>query len=110
MGDGIAEPVLTKTLRYDRRSAWVAEREQRKAVYSTSSAHGGEVLIGSCAMMLNAFQTAVNVLGLSLQRAVDMCCCSPAKIARLPHTGSLHVGMRADMVLLNEKLEVNAVF
>eukprot|EP00929_Paragymnodinium_shiwhaense_P105121 TRINITY_DN70042_c0_g1_i1.p1 TRINITY_DN70042_c0_g1~~TRINITY_DN70042_c0_g1_i1.p1 ORF type:complete len:463 (+),score=68.55 TRINITY_DN70042_c0_g1_i1:61-1449(+) len=107
--DGIAEPKAGATLRYCEREAFVKERDGKLAVYSTAVDHGGEVLIGSCAMMLDAFRTAVNVLGASLCRAVDMCCSTPASVAMLPHLGSLHVGKRADIVLLSDQLEVECV-
>eukprot|EP00930_Biecheleria_cincta_P087782 TRINITY_DN77014_c0_g1_i1.p1 TRINITY_DN77014_c0_g1~~TRINITY_DN77014_c0_g1_i1.p1 ORF type:complete len:457 (+),score=59.67 TRINITY_DN77014_c0_g1_i1:119-1489(+) len=107
--DGIAEPVCGMTMKYCGREAAVEGSRGKLAVYSTSVDKGHKVLIGSCAMMLDAFRTAVNVLGVSIARAVDFCCCTPAAIAGLPHVGALRPGMRADLVLLNDDLEVEQV-
>jgi N-acetylglucosamine-6-phosphate deacetylase len=60
-------------------------------------------------MILDAFRTAVRALGTSLQRAVDMCSSTPAAVAGLTHIGSIQVGKRADLVLLNSNLEVEKV-
>ena len=57
-------------------------------------------------MMLDNFRTAVNVLGADVQRAVDLCCTTPATIAGLRHLGTLEPGKRADLVLLSASLEV----
>ena len=50
-------------------------------------------------MMLDAMRAAVDVLGLSLPAAVDMCAGAPARIAGLAHVGTLEAGKRADLAL-----------
>merc|ERR1711924_542360 len=108
--DSIAPPKVGHRMLYASRDAAVEEKDGKVAVYSTSAKDGGEVLIGSCIAILDAFRTALRTLGLSLQRAVDMCCCTPAAVADLSHVGSISPGKRADLVLLSSDLEVQKVF
>eukprot|EP00931_Biecheleriopsis_adriatica_P076626 TRINITY_DN50314_c0_g1_i1.p1 TRINITY_DN50314_c0_g1~~TRINITY_DN50314_c0_g1_i1.p1 ORF type:complete len:481 (+),score=61.49 TRINITY_DN50314_c0_g1_i1:78-1520(+) len=123
--DGIAEPVPGLRIKYAGRVAEVKERDGRGAVYSTSALGGDEVLVGSCIALLDAFRTAakcdlagvaalgrsiaVKTLGLELCRAVDMCCCTPAVVAKLPHIGNLRVGQRADILLMDMNLDLKTV-
>ena len=44
-------------------------------------------------------RAAIDVLGLSLPAAVDMCAGAPARIAGLTHVGTLEAGKRADLLL-----------
>ncbi|CAK0870319.1 unnamed protein product [Prorocentrum cordatum] len=109
--DGISEPVLGKESKYADRVATV-ERDANGGigVYSVGADSGKKLLVGSCIMILDAFRTAVQVLDVGLCRAVDLCCCTPAAVARLPHTGSLAPRRRADLVLLDGDLDVCKVF
>jgi len=108
--DGIAEPVPGLRLKYAGRIAEVRKRDGQDAVYSTSAVDGHEVLVGSCIALLDAFRTAVKTLGLDLCRAVDMCCCTPARVAKLPHIGTLRAGQRADVLLMDKNLGLEMVF
>jgi N-acetylglucosamine-6-phosphate deacetylase len=84
-------------------------------------------LIGSCITMHDAFVNAHLKLGVAIERAVDLCCCTPARVARLEHIGQLTgaprsecciemrsagvtaVGRRADLVMMSNELQVEQV-
>jgi len=97
--DGIAEPVLGQRLEYDGRWGEVVEKGGRRQVVLTQPESMAGTLIGSCIMMLDALRAGVDVLGLSLPAAVDMCAGAPARIAGLAHVGTLEAGKRADLAL-----------
>mmetsp|Transcript_13788 Transcript_13788/g.32619 ORF Transcript_13788/g.32619 Transcript_13788/m.32619 type:complete len:116 (+) Transcript_13788:254-601(+) len=67
---------------------------------------GGGPLAGSCRPVLSSLRRLVHRHGVSLRDAVMMCCTSPARVANLSHVGTIDVGMRADMLLLDEGLEL----
>eukprot|EP00811_Abedinium_folium_P033820 NODE_6754_length_1642_cov_3.261386.p3 GENE.NODE_6754_length_1642_cov_3.261386~~NODE_6754_length_1642_cov_3.261386.p3 ORF type:complete len:276 (+),score=84.55 NODE_6754_length_1642_cov_3.261386:771-1598(+) len=105
--NGIAEPKLGHQVKYFDRVGVVKDVDGRLAV----RAHDGEkVLVGSCAMMVECFRTAVEILSLGLCRAVDLCSCTPAAVAGLGHIGVLRPGKRADFILLSSSLDIEKVF
>ena len=77
--------------------------------------------------MHDAFVNAHLKLGVTVERAVDLCCCTPARVARLEHIGQLTgaprsecciemrsagvtaVGRRADLVMMSNELQVEQV-
>jgi N-acetylglucosamine-6-phosphate deacetylase len=66
-------------------------------------------LAGSVLTMSGAVRNMVNLVGLSLPEAVRMASLNPARRHKLDHEiGSLAVGKRADLVLLDANLEVSA--
>lgn len=68
----------------------------------------GGSLAGSVLTMDQAVRNAVRA-GLSLEQAVSLASRHPANYLGLPHKGRLEVGADADIVVLNDALEVNAV-
>ena len=65
--------------------------------------------MGSAISLLDAFRSAANVLRLGLERAVDLCSTTPARVAGLGHVGAIEIGRRADLVLLSDDLDVRRV-
>lgn len=64
-------------------------------------------LAGSDLDMASAVRNAVDRLGLSLPRALSMASLAPARFLRLDHElGRIAVGYRADLVLLDDSLNV----
>jgi N-acetylglucosamine-6-phosphate deacetylase len=102
--DGSAEPIEGLEFLLTGRTAKVVMKNGIPRVELATES--GSVLAGSSIMMLDAFRTAVQILGADVGRAVDMCSTTPAKIAGLPHVGTLECGMRADLVLLSDSLNV----
>lgn len=72
-------------------------------------AEGGSIA-GSTLTMDVAFRRAVQVVGLSLPEAVEITSRTPARVLGLSDTvGSIDVGKVADLVVLNDSLEVAGV-
>jgi N-acetylglucosamine-6-phosphate deacetylase len=68
-------------------------------------------LAGSTLTMDGAVRHAVHCLGLPIHQAAIAAATTPATVLGLGHrTGSLHPGKDADLVVLDERLEVEAVF
>ena len=89
------------TMEYGGRSSEVVTKNGVTQVVLTSPPEKKGTLIGSCIMMMDALRAAVDVLGMSLPQAVDMCASSPARIVDLGHIGTLEPGKRADLLLLS---------
>jgi N-acetylglucosamine-6-phosphate deacetylase len=67
------------------------------------------VLAGSVLTMPEAIRSLVR-LGATFEQAIDAATRAPARAARRRDVGNLHVGAAADVVMLDERLEVNRVF
>ena len=67
------------------------------------------VLAGSTAALLDAVRN-LHALGVSLADAVEAATAVPARILQRPELGSLRPGMPADVVVLDDALEVSSVF
>jgi len=70
---------------------------------------GSDTLAGSSISMLDALRNVV-AFGLPLEDAVYAASTAPAMAAGLADTGEIKCGKRADLLLLDEKLELRAVF
>jgi len=103
--DGIAEPLPGLKMMHTGRTSEVVVQNGIPQVVLTTPEQSG-VLIGSCIMLLDAFKTAINILGLDVATAVEMCSCLPARIAGLSHIGTLDVGKRADILLFSDSLHL----
>jgi N-acetylglucosamine-6-phosphate deacetylase len=68
----------------------------------------GGVLAGSTLTMIDAVRN-LHALGASLEQAVDAATEVPARVLRLPAAGRLAAGLPADVVVLNDELEVERV-
>ena len=95
--DGIALPEPGKMLNYGSgRVAAVMGSPLAVQLVEPENMYG--TLVGSCAMMLDVFRRLVGRLGVPLGTAVEMCSCTPARIAGVARKcGSLEVGKRADL-------------
>jgi len=68
-------------------------------------------LAGSCLTMLAALQNAVRMCGISLADAARMASTTPATLLGLDQQqGHLAAGLQADMVLLNDRLQLQQVW
>ena len=75
-----------------------------------TSLRGGNVLAGSTITLLQALQRAVILAGLSLQEAVTLATHAPAHAMGLAsHKGNLEVGADADLLILNQELNLRTV-
>jgi N-acetylglucosamine-6-phosphate deacetylase len=70
---------------------------------------GTSTLAGSCTTMHAIFVTLLTTFGLPLEEASALCSGTPARVARLPHVGSLDVGKRADLVCLASIAEPHTI-
>lgn len=68
----------------------------------------GGVLAGSTLTMIDAVRN-LHALGASLEQAIDAATDVPARVLRLPTTGRLAAGLPADVVVINDELEVERV-
>lgn len=69
-----------------------------------------QAFAGSVATMDRLVRNMVNLAGVSLSDAVTMATATPAKAANLAYKGQLKPGFDADIVLLDEDLQVTAVY
>ena len=69
-----------------------------------------QAFAGSVATMDRLVRNMVNLAGVSLSDAVTMATATPAKVANLAYKGQLKPGFDADIVLLDEDLQVTAVY
>jgi N-acetylglucosamine-6-phosphate deacetylase len=67
------------------------------------------VLAGSTATMAQVFRMWVGQCGLSVPDAARLCATTPATILNLPDRGEISAGRRADIVVLDDDLDVAAV-
>jgi N-acetylglucosamine-6-phosphate deacetylase len=67
-------------------------------------------LAGADLDMATAVRNSVSLLGLDLARALRMASTYPAAFMRLTDRGRIAPGLRADLVLLGEALEVRATW
>lgn len=70
---------------------------------------GTDTLAGSAISLLYGVRKAVE-FGIPLADAAYAASTAPAKAISLKDTGSIEIGMCADLIVLNEKLELQAVF
>ncbi|MGN6396305.1 MAG: N-acetylglucosamine-6-phosphate deacetylase [Mucilaginibacter sp.] len=63
-------------------------------------------LSGSCLTMLKAIQNCVAYAGIPLAEAINMASLYPAQLAKMPHKGRIAAGCDADMIIFNDKYEV----
>ena len=65
------------------------------------------ILCGSCCDMLTTFKNLINVFNVNIDDAIGFCSYNPAKVAKISNrVGSLEVGKRADMILLDNDLKL----
>jgi N-acetylglucosamine-6-phosphate deacetylase len=69
---------------------------------------GDDALSGSALTMAQAFRNAVQRFGRSIGEASALCSATPAAVLHEPRKGLLAAGMDADLVLLDEGLNVRA--
>ena len=63
-------------------------------------------LSGSCLTMLWAAKNCVEQVGIDLAEAINMASLYPAQLAKMPHKGRIAAGCDADMIVFNDKYEV----
>jgi N-acetylglucosamine-6-phosphate deacetylase len=68
------------------------------------------VLAGSFTSLLDAVRLMIQVTGASLSQAVAMAAENPARLMRLSQQGTIAVGARADLLVLDRDLNLKAVF
>lgn len=68
-----------------------------------------DLIQGSCLTMLTAFRNLIN-WGFSIEDSIKMTSTTAARIYSLSDRGSISIGKRADLVLLNTNLDVESVF
>lgn len=68
-----------------------------------------DTLAGSTLTMIDAFKNIIK-LGFSLREAVKMTSLNPAKSIGLESVGSIERGFKADLVVINERLEIERVY
>lgn len=68
-----------------------------------------DLIQGSCLTMLEAFKNLIG-WGISIEDAIKMTATTPARIYSLSDRGTIEVGKRADLVLLNSNLGVESVY
>ena len=66
------------------------------------------VLAGSVLTMIEAVQN-LHALGVPLAEAVDAATAVPARVLGLPEIGRLDVGLPADIVILDDNVEIERV-
>ena len=64
---------------------------------------------GSCGTLHGAFVELVQTHSRPFGDAVAMCSSNPARIAGLQHVGTLEVGRRADIVMMDDELAIQSV-
>lgn len=65
-------------------------------------------IAGSCISMIDAIQNMKTYCDCTMNEIVQMACTNPAKIAQAKTKGSLTIGMDADMITLNDNLELQS--
>jgi N-acetylglucosamine-6-phosphate deacetylase len=71
---------------------------------------GTEAIAGSTLTMARAVQSAVSLMGIAVEDAVQMASANPARLLGLDgRKGAIAAGCDADLVVLNERLAVTAV-
>ena len=70
---------------------------------------GSDTLAGSSSNLLEEVRNLVS-FGFSLEDAIYTVTAAPAKAARLENVGAIGVGKQADLLLLTEELELDAVY
>jgi len=63
-------------------------------------------LSGSCLTMLWAVKNCVEQVGIDLAEAINMASLYPAQLAKMPAKGRIAAGCDADMIVFNDKYEV----
>ena len=100
--DGIAEGIPNKELTYTDTRVKVDEFGR----FLVTCDDG--VLCGSCCDMMTTFRNLINVFNVNIDDAIGFVAYNPAKVAKISNrVGSLEVGKRADMILLDDDLTLN---
>ena len=99
---------------------WALEHCPKEHVTFSTDANGSmplwnekKEMIGiSAASCTNLHETvrALTARGLPLEQAIRPCTCNAAEALTLPQKGTLRVGADADILLLDEKLNIQSVF
>ena len=77
-------------------------------VSGATAVRGDGTIVGSVATMDEHFRNVIQYLEVDLRKAFRMCSGNPARIAEAPRKGRLEPGMDADIVVLDESLNVEA--
>lgn len=81
-----------------------------KGKLATLSVPDNTVIAGSVSNLMDCVRTAVKVAGIPFEQAIKCASANPAKVLNIyDTTGSLSVGKRADIVILNKNLSVRKV-
>lgn len=132
--DAIAEPVAGKRVGYARRNVVVDKSAKHVCIEGSDvmAGKGVEVAMvalrpsqsvsqlcanscrpptytGSCGTLHGAFVELVQTHSRPFGDAVAMCSSNPARIAGLQHVGTLEVGRRADVVMMDDELAIQSV-
>ena len=67
---------------------------------------GTDTICGSCGTSLTSLHNLTNVIGLSLEQAVEVCATTPARIANLNEVGDIQTGKKADFLCLDKNLQL----
>lgn len=70
----------------------------------------GGRLAGSLISMLDGVRLTVERAGVTIGDAAAMAAANPARLIGAANRGRLKIGARADLLILNSKLELKAVF
>eukprot|EP01083_Nonionella_stella_P118879 355027_1 len=98
--DGIAEPISNKELFYNNRCIHVDDGGR-------TVKNEKNILCGSCCDMMTIFRNLVHVFNVDIDQAVGMTSTNAATRLGLQHKiGTLNVGTRADVLLMDEKLNL----
>ncbi|XP_033116535.1 N-acetylglucosamine-6-phosphate deacetylase-like isoform X2 [Anneissia japonica] len=104
ISDCTAEPVPAKKLNYSGRTMEVSSDGKCLFVSGTST------LAGSCCTSHDAFKSLVKTFHLTIGEASRMVSQTPASIANLKKIGKIEIGHRADIVLMDENLNLKKTF
>ncbi|XP_071964252.1 N-acetylglucosamine-6-phosphate deacetylase-like [Antedon mediterranea] len=104
ISDCTAESVPGKKLSYSGRTMEVSADGKCLFVSGTCT------LAGSCCTSHDAFKSLVNIFHISIGEASAMVSETPARIAHLKNVGKVDIGYRADLLLMDESLNLKQTF